>query len=735
MKRIFLMMAAVAASMTACITDDAITPSANRIAVSPSIETLTRATETNFEDGDRIGLTIIKADNSFHAENAPLTHDGDVFTGDAVWYTETGEESYLVAYYPYDEAGAPATFTISPDQRGDGYAKSDLMGAGLPGVKPSASAVGMTFKHLLTKINVNLTNRSGVDVTSVALQGVIPTADIDLKALTVEVDDAASPTAVTAQEVTKNTLYRAIVVPQEVALTLAVKTSDGKTLSQAFTTATLRQGGQYKVDVTVAADGLKAKLSGEIFAWTDEGTIPAAVAEIPDDRATPAVAAGGFFVANEDWMGHDNGSVNYFKKEGNGYTPLYRVYRAANEGEKLGITTQWAAIWGNNVYFSSKQGDVFVVADAKTMKMKAKFTTLNGEKNNSGRTFTGIDDTKGYIPHDSGIAVFDIAKTEIAGQIDGVSGNVGAMSVAGERVFAVVQDSDLHIINTATDKLETTLPGTYYNVTRSKDGDIWAASDDGFTVIDPETLETESVPYPSGVSVGGAWSHAGSLCASTQTNTLYWVSGAAMFGAGGGVVKYDIDTRTARTGIYGLGKSHYGTQLELYSAGMRVDPLTDELILMVKHSGFGANAAYNWMYILDADGNEKSSFEYFGDNGPASEWASGRNMSDWNGKYFWFPAVPFFEDANPPQIVLNQVLVKAGETKTIDLAEKIVDYDNTFASIRKSVALTGDNLAAVSVSDGVLTVTAGTQTGSTNCTLTAISNGVRVEKTVRIDIQ
>ncbi len=86
---------------------------------------------------------------------------------------------------------------------------------------------------------------------------------------------------------------------------------------------------------------------------------------VEDSAPAAAIASQGFYVANEDWFGHDNGSVNYFKNDG---SIIYRAYRAANNGEKFGVTTQFATIYGDNAYFISKQGNRLVVADAKTLK-------------------------------------------------------------------------------------------------------------------------------------------------------------------------------------------------------------------------------------------------------------------------------------------------------------------------------------------------------------------------------
>lgn len=451
----------------------------------------------------------------------------------------------------------------------------------------------------------------------------------------------------------------------------------------------------------------------------------AGISVIEDDKPVAVTASAGFFVVNEDWFGWDNGTVNYFKKEGTIYTPSYRVYRAANDGEQLGVTTQFATIWGENIYFCSKQGNRLVVADAATLKKKAVLETVGGD----GRSFLGIDDQKGYIGHGRGIAVFDIAHLQLGEQIEGVSGQIGSMCLSNGRVFAVSQQNGLYVINASTNEVERTVAGSYYTLTCSKDGNVWVASAGKLIKVDPETLETEELDYPDGANVGSSWGawNAGSLCAGTQHNVLYWTKGAH-------VVKYDIETGTANTTLFTLGMSEYNTQLAFYGAGLRVDPLTDELILTVKHSGWAAAAgAYNWIYKLEANGQEILHFPVKGDNGSAAGW--GGNAEDWDGKYFWFPAMPFFEDANKPQILLNQILVKAGEEVTIDLNEKVVDHDNTVVSIRKEVVLAENDLVEAVMEGSKLTVKAGSKPGKTTCIVTAISNGVRVEKTVCVDVE
>ena len=247
------------------------TPSDSRITISPVI---TRATEVNFETGDKIGVTIIQNDDFVYAENKLMTFNDGVFAGDLLWYPEGNDKSQIVAYYPYREGNTPTSFSVEADQT-TGYGASDLMAASNKDVLPTVNTITMNFKHLLTKLVINVTKEVEANITSIALKGSIPTATLDLAALTVTADANVAATNITAQVVEANKTYRALIVPQTVALTLEVATSDGKTLSQKLTSTTLAQGGQYSVNIRVLPDDIEVKLIGDIENWTDEGEIGA----------------------------------------------------------------------------------------------------------------------------------------------------------------------------------------------------------------------------------------------------------------------------------------------------------------------------------------------------------------------------------------------------------------------------------------------------------------------------
>ena len=270
MKKVLLSLLALA-SVIACEKEEATDiPSLGGeiVKISPVI---TKVTDVNFEDGDRIGLSIFKND-AYYAENALLTFGDGVFAGDLVWYTEGAETSVLTAYYPYSASGMPETFAVQADQT-EGYEESDLIAGTKSDVTPSSAAVTVEFKHLLSKIMLDIDNQSGSELTSVKLSGSRISASVDLSSLTVAVDGSGSAEDITMQAVTAGEQYRAIVIPQTVAFALTVTTASGKTLTQNLASVDLKQGGQYTMSATVVEDNLSVNLSGEITNWTDEGEI------------------------------------------------------------------------------------------------------------------------------------------------------------------------------------------------------------------------------------------------------------------------------------------------------------------------------------------------------------------------------------------------------------------------------------------------------------------------------
>ena len=149
MKKILTFMFAVALLASCQQEENETTPIDNnsRITIAPII---TRATEVNFENADQIGVTVTQSNDFVYASNKLMTFNDGVFTGDLLWYPEGNDESQIVAYYPYNAAGTPTSFTVKANQtdQSTGYGASDLIAASKSGVLPSTNAIVMNFKHI-----------------------------------------------------------------------------------------------------------------------------------------------------------------------------------------------------------------------------------------------------------------------------------------------------------------------------------------------------------------------------------------------------------------------------------------------------------------------------------------------------------------------------------------------------------------------------------------------------------
>lgn len=273
MKKILILLAACAIAGCSKDADQPVGGASAPVRIDP---TITRATEVDFEAGDAVGLTITTAEGTY-AENARMIYsDGNFVSADGLlWYDDLGMTSTLKAYYPYAET-VPVQFSVAEDQTAEGYSASDLMMASKEGVLPSVNAVGMTFKHKMTKLVIDVTNEYGMTVTGVAISNSVGTADVDVEAQTVAVREGADFVTVQAKEVTAGVKYNAILVPQTVALRVDVTCeNDGQVEvhTQRLTASTLQSGAQYTMSVTVLPSEVKVSLSGDIEDWDNGGEL------------------------------------------------------------------------------------------------------------------------------------------------------------------------------------------------------------------------------------------------------------------------------------------------------------------------------------------------------------------------------------------------------------------------------------------------------------------------------
>ena len=96
---------------------------------------------------------------------------------------------------------------------------------------------------------------------------------MDLSVPTASAKAGVAAAEIETFEVTPDASYRAILVPQQGALTVTVSTRDGKSRSKTLSSATLESGRRYDMSVLVTNIDIELKLSGEVSDWEDGGSL------------------------------------------------------------------------------------------------------------------------------------------------------------------------------------------------------------------------------------------------------------------------------------------------------------------------------------------------------------------------------------------------------------------------------------------------------------------------------
>ena len=232
MKTTKLFMAAIAAlAMTACSNDEeqVFTQKEGEIVLQMLHPSLSRATDTAFENTDEIGVYVTAADSKLQLGGNVVNNEKFVFNGTS-WssprkvYWNTGNHN-VYAYYPYSQQVNDVedyVFSIQTDQStAEGYTKSDFMWASANGIAASNDAVKMQFAHKLSCVNVMLVKGESYEGeipanTEVYLYSTVPEALISLTTGDACKYSYGSSASIRCYQESA-TKYKAIVVPQNLS--------------------------------------------------------------------------------------------------------------------------------------------------------------------------------------------------------------------------------------------------------------------------------------------------------------------------------------------------------------------------------------------------------------------------------------------------------------------------------------------------------------------------------------
>ena len=264
MKKFFTLMAAVAA-MISCsdnVENVPTTPETEKLPINIAT-TLTRATDSAFEQGDKVGIFVVNEPNSLaasgnHADNTGFTYAGATWNPDTpiYWLDQTTKADFY-CYYPYAENASTTahSFATKADQSTlENYKASEFLWGKTTGVTPTEEAVNITTNHTFSNALVILKPGDGfTEATLAAATKSVKICGVKTGA-TINLATGVATANGNATEVTPyldGAQYRALIVPQATAEgALIVVTVGGVdyTLSRSMT---FKANKQHKFTVTL----------------------------------------------------------------------------------------------------------------------------------------------------------------------------------------------------------------------------------------------------------------------------------------------------------------------------------------------------------------------------------------------------------------------------------------------------------------------------------------------------
>lgn len=247
--------------------------------IHPSAET--RATETAFESGDKIGLYVVEAPaplqvSGNYVNNLQATYNGSQWTGETgLRWPSTESICDIYAYYPFMEVSKidASPFSVLEDQS-SGFGACDFLWGKAASVAYTTEAIPVQFNHKLSKITLKLVKGADYvgDLPSTAVfyvHSTVTDATVDLTTGSVTKDPFGTAKTITCHKVSDDT-YEAVIVPQRLAsrtpLFEMVANGVSYLVEGSFN---FKPGINYTFNVTLntSTESIRIEIGGEIADW------------------------------------------------------------------------------------------------------------------------------------------------------------------------------------------------------------------------------------------------------------------------------------------------------------------------------------------------------------------------------------------------------------------------------------------------------------------------------------
>lgn len=248
---------------------------------------VSKATETSFEEGDKIGIFAVDYDEKGQARRLELSgnwannckahYEQGKWTVNPKIYWDGKETMDIYSYYPYVEELESVDnfrFEIKTDQRDKGLTLSDFLWANTIDAKRDDGTIPLQFSHRLSRLDIRLAKGEDYEgelprEAIVKVHGTVPVALADLESGDV-VKDPDSATASIIAHCNAPGDYSAIIVPQKILTQIPLIEVIAKDVSYLVSSKFIFQGGmRHSVNIILSdnPDKVIINIGGGIDDW------------------------------------------------------------------------------------------------------------------------------------------------------------------------------------------------------------------------------------------------------------------------------------------------------------------------------------------------------------------------------------------------------------------------------------------------------------------------------------
>ena len=259
-----------------------------KLPINISTMVLSRATDTNFEAGDNIGLFVVNhnADGSAaalkvsgnHVDNMKYTYNGTWVPATQTYWSDNKTHADFYLYYPYSSnigSVEAMAWKVNADQSSEAnYKAGDLLIGKASDVPPTESAVKIDAKHVMSQMKITVAPGNGFTEATLAAAKVSLAVNGLKRQCSVNLATAAATATGEAATITpmkEDGIYKALIMPQTAGKgnLITVNVDDRSYNLSTTEDINFEAGKSLKFTVTVSKTSNGVNVN--ITKWEDDG--------------------------------------------------------------------------------------------------------------------------------------------------------------------------------------------------------------------------------------------------------------------------------------------------------------------------------------------------------------------------------------------------------------------------------------------------------------------------------